>query len=76
MEKNYFASLKALKKGVGSGIGSGSSSQMYGSADPDPHQNVMDPQHCFFCMITDGFQNFLLFFLVKNIKNKVSAGFY
>ncbi len=27
-------------------IGSGSISQMHGSADPDPHQNVMDPQHC------------------------------
>jgi hypothetical protein len=26
--------------------GSGSISQMHGSADPDPHQNVMDPQHC------------------------------
>jgi hypothetical protein len=22
-------------------------SQRHGSADPDPHQNVMDPQHCF-----------------------------
>jgi hypothetical protein len=25
---------------------SGSISQRNGSADPDPHQNVMDPQHC------------------------------
>ncbi len=25
--------------------GSGSISQRHGSADPDPHQNVMDPQH-------------------------------
>jgi hypothetical protein len=25
--------------------GSGSISQMHGSADPDPHQNVMDPEH-------------------------------
>ena len=24
----------------------GSVSQMLGSADPDPHQNVMDPEHC------------------------------
>ncbi len=24
---------------------SGSISQRHGSADPDPHQNVMDPQH-------------------------------
>jgi hypothetical protein len=29
-------------------IGSGSISQRHGSADPDPDppQNVMDPQHC------------------------------
>jgi hypothetical protein len=34
--------LWSLKKGVGSG----SISQRYGSWDPDPHQNVTDPQHC------------------------------
>jgi hypothetical protein len=28
--------------------GSGSISQKHGSADPDPDQNVTDPQHCFF----------------------------
>ncbi len=41
------ASLKSLKKGVRSGVGSGSGSisQRYGSGDPDPHQNVPDPQH-------------------------------
>ncbi len=39
----YFLSLKSLKKGVGSG--SRSVSQRYGSAEPDPHQNVVDPQH-------------------------------
>ncbi len=33
----------SLKKGVRSG----SVGQMYRSADPDPHQNVTDPQHCF-----------------------------
>ncbi len=27
--------------------GSGSISQRHGSADPDPHQNVIDPQHWF-----------------------------
>jgi hypothetical protein len=27
--------------------GSGSISQRHGSADPDPYQNVMDPQHCY-----------------------------
>jgi hypothetical protein len=40
-----------MKKGVGTGVGSGSGSisQRYGSEDtnPDPHQNVTDPQHCF-----------------------------
>jgi hypothetical protein len=48
MEKIFFlASLKSLKKEVGSevGSGSGSISQRYGSADTDPHQNVTDPQH-------------------------------
>jgi hypothetical protein len=29
------------------GSASGSISQRHGSADPDPHQNVMDSQHCF-----------------------------
>jgi hypothetical protein len=40
-----------MKKGVGSGVVSGSESgsisKRYGSGDPDPNQNVMDPQHCF-----------------------------
>jgi hypothetical protein len=27
--------------------GSGSISQRHGSADPDPPQNIMDPQHCY-----------------------------
>ncbi len=36
----FFTSLKSLKKGAGSG----SISQGYGSGDPDPHQNVTDPQ--------------------------------
>jgi hypothetical protein len=40
-------SLKSLKKGVGSGVGSVSISQRYvsGDPDPDPQQNVTDPQH-------------------------------
>ena len=29
----------------GPGSESGSISQMHGSADPDPHENVLDPQH-------------------------------
>jgi hypothetical protein len=40
-EKIFLASLKSLQKGVGSG----SISQRHGTADPDPHQNVTDPQH-------------------------------
>jgi hypothetical protein len=28
------------------GSRSGSISQRHGSTDPDPYQNVMDPQHC------------------------------
>jgi hypothetical protein len=31
---------------AGSGVGSGSGGQSYGSADPDPYQNVTDLQHC------------------------------
>ncbi len=44
---SIFVSFKSLKKGVGSGVGSGSISQRYGSGYPDPHQNVTDPQHWF-----------------------------
>ncbi len=32
--------------GPGAGTGSGSFNQMYVSADPDPYQNVTDPQPC------------------------------
>ncbi len=41
-----------MRKGVGSGVGSGSRAgagsirQRYRSGNPDPHQNVTDPQHC------------------------------
>ncbi len=37
-----------MKKIAGSGSesGPGSISQRHGSADPDPYQIVMDPQHC------------------------------
>jgi hypothetical protein len=42
--KNYFFAgiLKVMTKTAGSG----SIIQRHGSADPDPPQNVMDPQHC------------------------------
>jgi hypothetical protein len=48
-KKIYFTSIKTLKKEVGSG----SISQRYGSGDldPDPRQNVTDPQHCFFQLL-------------------------
>jgi hypothetical protein len=36
-----------MMKIEGSGSESRSISQSHGSTDPDPHQNVMDPQHCF-----------------------------
>jgi hypothetical protein len=35
--------MKKLGFVAGSGYGSGS--QRFGSADPDPHQNVKDPEH-------------------------------
>jgi hypothetical protein len=44
-EEFFFVSLKSMKKGVGSGVGSGSVSQRYGSGDPNPHQNVTDLQY-------------------------------
>ncbi len=34
-----------MTKIAGSGYESGSISQKHGSANPDPHQNVMDPEH-------------------------------
>ncbi len=39
---------KIAGSGSASGSEFGSISQRHGSADPDPdpHQNVMDPQHC------------------------------
>ena len=43
------ASWRSMTKIAGSGSESGSISQRNGSVDPDPnpHQNAMDPQHCF-----------------------------
>jgi hypothetical protein len=34
-----------------SGSASGSINQRHGSVDPDPHQNIMDPQYGFACII-------------------------
>jgi hypothetical protein len=39
------ASLLSMTKIAGAGSESGSSSQRHGSADPDPHQNVINPEH-------------------------------
>jgi hypothetical protein len=39
--------MKIAGSGTASESGSGSISQRHGSADPDLHQNVIDPQHCF-----------------------------
>ncbi len=54
-KKNFFkisfllTSWRSVTKIAGSGYESGSESgyisQRHGSADPDPHQNVMDPEH-------------------------------
>jgi hypothetical protein len=51
-----------MTKIEGSGSRSGSISQGHGSADPDPHQNVMDTQHCFKSLMMT-----LAFFLLKLI---------
>jgi hypothetical protein len=46
LEKNLFlfGILKATDERAGPG--SGFVYQGYGSVDPEPNQNVMDPQHC------------------------------
>jgi hypothetical protein len=46
LKKMLVAILRSLTKIAGSGAGVGSVSPRYGSADPDPQQNVTDPQHC------------------------------
>ncbi len=43
--RHFFAILKVTDENNRIRI-PGSLSQRYGSADPDPYQNVMDPQHC------------------------------
>jgi hypothetical protein len=37
--------LSSTDEKTGSGAGSGSVSQWYGSADPDPYQNITDTQN-------------------------------
>jgi hypothetical protein len=41
----FWTSWQPLTKKAGSGFRAGSLCQWYGFADPDPHQNVTDPQH-------------------------------
>jgi hypothetical protein len=51
-QKNFFfnsyllASWRSMTKIAGSGFEFGSVSQRQRSADPDPHQNIMDPDYC------------------------------
>jgi hypothetical protein len=66
--------MKIAGSGSESASGSGSISQRHGSADPDPPQNVMDPQHCgigFFRISDPGsqihiFESLLTIFWVKS----------
>jgi hypothetical protein len=43
---SLLASLRSMTKLAGSGARSGCISKRHGSPDPDPYQNVTDPQHC------------------------------
>jgi hypothetical protein len=72
---NLFASLNSLKKGVGSGAGSRSTSQRYGSGYPEPHQNVTDPQHCFDNSVMQIFHQDGLPSSLKSSSMKVSRSF-
>ncbi len=53
---SWSSMMKIEGSGSASGSESGSVSQRQGSADPypdfDPHQNFMDPQHCFFLILS------------------------
>ncbi len=54
IRENYekkFESLKSLRKGVGSGVGSPGLDPLVRGADPDLRQNVTDPQHWFYFKI-------------------------
>jgi hypothetical protein len=54
--------------GFGSDSGSGTIIQRRGSVDPDPHQNVMDPEHWYQCWKSFIFtQNFQKSFAVQAI---------
>ncbi len=42
----FLVSWRSLTKRAGSGSGSGSVGQRYGSEDPDPYSKVTDPEQC------------------------------
>jgi hypothetical protein len=43
----WLESWRSITKSINKDPGSGLTSQRHGSADPDPHQDFMDPEHCF-----------------------------
>jgi hypothetical protein len=45
--KNFVVILRPPRKIAGSGVGSGSVCEWFGSPDPVPYQNITDPQHGF-----------------------------
>jgi hypothetical protein len=64
-------------------IGSGSISQRHGFADPDPdpHQNVMDPQHCLYLFPAakfhkTGYLSFLLYIFVGFLPFSIQYSLY
>ncbi len=56
--KFFFASLKSMKTGIGSGVGSGSMSQRYESGDE--HQHVTNTQHCLYYKHQAGYAYFMV----------------
>ncbi len=56
---------------MGSGVGSGAGfiSQKYGSADPDPHQNVTDVQHWFYRSYRSCFDGRLIVEHVQRVRD-------
>jgi hypothetical protein len=59
-----------MPKIAGSGSESGSISQKHGSEDPDPPQNVMDPEHWSFQIRTSkkGINIFSDFFTLQHLR--------
>ncbi len=60
--------VKMMKiEGFGSASRFGSIGQRHGSADPEPHQNVMDPQHCWIVQCSSNLENLQTHFQMKNM---------